>query len=513
MRIFTSEQTRQAEENAVAMGMNWLRLMENAGAAASRVIREKFSVKNKNVAIICGRGNNGGDGYVVARKLNESGAKVTVIQSNGAPGTPTAFEMYRRITAIGIPVIEYKSNRERAEQIIKSSEIIVDGIFGIGFYGEVAGDNKKLIEIINGTHSKVVSLDVPSGADCDTGAVNGVCVKADLTVSFTAYKPCHVMFPACEYCGEVVAVSIGMPAEAVDSISTSLRSIEMADVLPNLRVKKRNTHKGDFGTALLICGSLGMSGATAIAAKSAIRTGAGLVKAVVPKSIYCPLASSLYEPVFRVAPETDKGVLSAESLDLIFNELEGSTAVLIGCGLGRDENITQIVKELITKANRPIVLDADGINAICGCIDIIKQAKAPLILTPHPGEMARMLNTTSDKIQAARLKTARDFATEYGVYLVLKGSGTIVALPDGRAFVNLTGNYGMSSAGSGDMLAGMLVSLLAQGLTPEQAAVTSVYLHGHAGDRAAAKLSKRSMSASDMIDELPLLFHEIETAG
>lgn len=511
MRIFTSEQTRQAEENAVALGMNWLRLMENAGAAASRVIREKFSVKHKNVAIVCGRGNNGGDGYVVARKLNESGAKVAVIQSDGAPGTPTAFEMYRRITDIGIPVIDYRSNRERAEQIIKSSDIVIDSIFGIGFYGEVTGDTKKIIEIINGTYAKVVSLDVPSGADCDTGAVKGVCVKADLTISFTVYKPCHVMHPACEYCGEVVAVSIGMPNEAVESIATSLQSIERNDIIPNLLVKKRNTHKGDFGTALLVCGSVGMSGAAGIAAKSAIRTGVGLVKAVIPKSIYCPLASSLYEPIFCVAPETDSGTLSEEGLDMILSEAESATAILIGCGLGKSKDIIEIVKWLITKADRPIVLDADGINAICGCIDIIKQAKAPLILTPHPGEMARLLNTTSDKVQASRLKTAREFASEYGVYLVLKGSGTIVALPDGRAYVNLTGNHGMSSAGSGDMLAGMMVSLLAQGLSPDKAAVTAVYLHGHAGDRTAAKLSKRAMSASDMIDELPLLFRDIET--
>lgn len=513
MRFFTCEQTRQAEENAVALGMNWLRLMENAGAAASRVIREKFSVKGKNVTIVCGRGNNGGDGYVVARKLNESGAKVTVVQSEGGPVTSNALEMYKRIAAIGIPILDYQSSRERADFAIRNSFLIVDCMFGIGFHGEVTGTAKELIEKINDTYAKVVSLDVPSGADCDSGAVNGVCVKADVTVSFTVYKPCHVMYPASEYCGEVVAVSIGMPSEAVESIATSLQSIERKDIVSNLLVKKRNTHKGDFGTALLVCGSLGMSGAAAIAAKSAIRTGVGLAKVVIPKSIYYPLAASLYEPIFCLAQETENGTLSAESLDHILNEVENSTAVLVGCGSGRSEDLTKIVEALITQSNRPIILDADGINAICDRIDIIKQAKAPLILTPHPGEMARLLGTTTDKVQALRLQTARKFAADYGVYLVLKGSGTIVAAPDGKAFVNLTGNHGMSSAGSGDMLAGMMVSFLAQGLTPEQAAVSAVYLHGCAGDRTAAKLSKRAMSVSDMIDELPLLFHDIETAG
>lgn len=524
MRFFTKDQVRLAEEKSVELGMSWLRLMENAGSAASRVIRETYETAGKKFAVVCGRGNNGGDGYVVARKLRESGAAVAVIQADGGPLTANAMEMYSRAADYGIRMVNFAGGAEDAVTLLKKADYIVDAIFGTGFHGAAEGYAEEVIRYINLSPGRVISLDLPSGAICDTGGVEGACVKASLTVSFTALKPCHIAMPAAEYCGRVVAVSIGMPAEAVDSIPSVMESIDRTYVQRLLRPRPQEANKGDFGKALAVCGSYGMAGAAGMAAEAALRTGAGLVQLAVPKSIYPILASSIKEAVFYPLEETADGTLSYAAAGRLKTLAEAATALLLGCGWGKSPDLAWLLEDLLLSCRRPMVLDADalnllserreaGINAGSRRIDILKQAKAPLILTPHPGEMARLTGLTVAEIQRNRVECARKFAAEYGVTLVLKGAGTVVADPAGRVKVNLTGNPGMATGGSGDMLAGMILSLLAQGLPAGQAAEAGVYLHGLCGDRTAAKLSQRGMLPTDMIKELPLLFQEFETAG
>ena len=524
MRFFTKDQVRLAEEKSVELGMSWLRLMENAGAAAARVIRETYETAGKKFAVVCGRGNNGGDGYVVARKLRESGAAVAIVQVEGGPLTANAMEMYSRAADYGIRVVNFAAASEEAVMFLKKADYIVDAVFGTGFHGTAQAPADEVIRYINLAPGKTISLDLPSGAECDTGAVGGACVEADLTVAFTALKPCHIASPAAGYCGRVIAASIGMPAEAVDSIPSVMESIDRTYVKSLLRPRERTANKGDFGKALAVCGSYGMAGAAAMAGEAALRTGAGLVCMAVPKSVYPILAGSLKEAVFSPLDETADGTLSFAAAGKLKELLAGSSAALVGCGWGRGPDLAWTLEELLRSATCPLVLDADalnilsetretGINGPSRRIDILKIVKAPLVLTPHPGEMARLTGTTVAAVQADRVECARRFAAEYGVVLVLKGAGTVVADPAGRVKVNLTGNPGMATGGSGDMLAGMILSLLAQGLPAREAAEAAVYLHGLCGDRVAAKLSQRGMLPTDMIKELPLLFHEFETAG
>lgn len=513
MRFFTGQQVRTAEENAVSMGMSWLRLMENAGAAAGRVIREHFTVQGKKAVVVCGQGNNGGDGYVVARKLHESGASVTIIRATGKPLTENALEMSNRAVDLSIRMIDYAENQSEAALIISKADIIIDALFGTGFHGVPTGFSGELIEFMNAAKGKTISLDLPSGTTCDTGKVEGAAVEADITVGFTALKPCHVIYPAADFCGQVITVTIGMPDEATAGINTTMHSMDLEDVKPLMNKRNRNSNKGDYGKALLICGSYGMAGAAAISAEAAIRTGVGLAQLAVPKSIYPIIAGRLSEPVYFPLDQTAEGTLSLSCLPILKNKLSGCTAALIGCGLSAGMDIEQIVTELLLSANCPLVLDADGINALNGRIDIIKQVKAPLVLTPHPGEMARLLNISIGEVEANRVDLAKSFAIENRIVLLLKGAHTIVACPDGQVYVNLTGNPGLATAGSGDMLAGMIVSLLAQGVPADKAAAMAAWLHGTAGDRAASKKSQRAITPTDMLSELPYLFNEIETTG
>ena len=506
MIFLTGAQTRQVEEAAFKLGFSHLRLMENAGSAAARIIREHVDIAEKRVSVICGRGNNGGDGLVVARKFFEARASVNIILAGGLPKTPDATEMYTRAVSLGIPVIDFENDPQRATLVIQYADILVDAILGIGTAGVLNGGYAELVRFINRVPAKTFALDMPSGANPDTGEVEGECVRADVTVSFNTLKPGQMMYPAAHFCGELVTASIGLPEEALRAVESQLVSIDEGDVRPHISKHSKDIHKGCLGRALLICGSLGMAGAAELSARAAVRCGAGLVEVACPKSIYVPLASRLAEPIFDPLPETEEGTLLASAFETLRPRLTGAGACLIGCGLRKSIHTAELVYKVLEHADCPVVIDADGINSICGNIHILKSASAPVILTPHPGEMARLLNTDAEEVQASRLHCARDFAKAYKVILILKGANTVIALPSGKAFINRTGNPGMAKGGSGDVLAGMLASFLAQGLAPETAAVTAVYLHGLAGDKAAALHSEHAMTPGDIIAALPAIF-------
>ena len=508
MKLFYSSNIRSVESEAENSGFSTLRMMENAGSAAANVILEKYKVKDASVVIIAGNGNNGGDGFVCARKLYEAGANVSVVLACGMPKTSNSSETLSKLSKL--PIRIYNSSDFESKTVIKYADYIIDAIFGIGFRGNLEGDVLELVSTANEGVATKIALDLPSGCECDTGSVGNACFCADVTISFIGVKPCHVLYPSSDYCGKLVMVGIGIPKEILDNVVSNVAIIEDAKVKQALPILKKSAHKGSRGTAFLICGSYGMAGAAILSAKAALRSGTGLVKLALPQSIYSIAASSLLEAVYLPCQASESGGIGLESISVLLNNAEKSNALLLGCGCGNTKDFSELVEQLVPNVNVPIVIDADGINAIANNISILLKSKAPIVLTPHPAEMARLLKVDTEYVQTHRFELSRAFAQKFGVTLVLKGSNTVVALKDGSVLVCMHGNPGMATGGSGDVLAGVIVSLIAQGLQPELAAVCGVNIHSAAGDIAANNLSMHSMLASDIIESLPQLFKKLE---
>lgn len=505
MKVFTSSQIKNIEDATVLRGITKLRLMENAGSAASHIINKRFSLKGKNVSIVCGNGNNGGDGFVVARKLFEYGAKVSVIRLMGLPISQNASDMCKKVMECSIPIYDYFDNVKKAKQILAESEIIVDAVFGIGLNRNPDRAICEAFDYISSLKSYRISIDVPSGLYSDTGACARSFINADLTISFIGYKYCHLLSPASSYCGEVINCAIGVPDDLIEEVNAPKIIDE-----PTFEKRDKNSHKGTFGTAMLICGCYGMAGAAILAGNACLRSGVGIAKLAVPDKIYPIMASALPEAVFVPAETGENGTFSSNTYSLLKEHIENASAVLFGCGVGKGVDINFLLRDIVLGEDKCLVIDADGINSLARNIDIIKQYKGNIVLTPHPGEMARLCKTTVSEINNNRLSYAENFAKEYGVTIVLKGANSVVAFPDGECYFNVTGNPGMATGGSGDMLSGILISLLAQGLDIKTAVLSAVYIHGKAGDNAALRIGQTSLLPRDMIEELPQLFKKYE---
>lgn len=481
--ILNTELIRDSEKNAVESGAFSLKeLMFNAGCAAADIIINRYGVLNKRVTVICGNGNNGGDGFVIAKKLSENGAVVNVVTPLGLPKTENAEFYYGKLGAVNVT----------EELKTESSDIIIDALFGIGLNRELNGKAKELINKLNSLNAVKIAVDIPSGVEADTGKVLGAAFCADLTVTFIALKPCFVLPYGSDYCGEVSVADIGVKPIGYTFLTTEK---------PEFKKRRHNSHKGTFGTALLFCGSYGFAGAAVLSARAALKSGVGIAKAVLSDNIYAPFTACVPEAVCVPIKQNAGGFPDYKGLD-IKTLLSGADAALVGCGSGNNRQTEYLVKKLLKISEIPLVIDADGINAIADSIDIIKNTKAPVMLTPHPGEMARLAGVTVKEIEENRADAARGFAQKYGCILVLKGANTIVALPSGEIFFNLTGNPGMATGGSGDVLSGIAVSLLAQGFSAAESAKAAVYLHGEAGDRAALRRGERAMLPTDIIEEL-----------
>lgn len=514
MRIYNVQQIREVEELANKMGMDFLRLMENAGSACARFIlknEEERINKDSKITIVCGKGKNGGDGFVIARKLSENGFDVSVVLAAGEPKASDAIENYSRIKTINIQVSRFDTDEKTVADIISNADIIVDCIFGVGFYGEPSENYKKVFTLISSSRAKVYSVDVPSGVNTDTGEVTGECVRADYTIAISTLKPAHVLHPAVEYCNRTVIVHIGIPEECFKEVPEDCFTADSAEISKLFFPRNELSNKGDFGKVFSLCGSYKMPGAACLAANSAVRCGVGLVTAAFPDRAYCAIAPHLTEPLLLPLDSNKEGTLSKSATPHILKAIEKATAIVIGCGFGVNYDTKYIINQIITNANCPIIIDADGINAVSDNIDVLKAAKVPLILTPHPGEMARLCKKSVEEIQEDRIGNATELSKKYGITVVLKGSGTVIASPDfSGTYINRTGNSGMAQGGSGDVLSGMVAAFIAQGIKPGSAAVAAVFIHGMAGDEAAKKLSKRGMTPSDMINELPLLLSKFE---
>ncbi len=512
MKVYSSHDIKVLEECAVQSGVTMEQLMEKAGSAVAAFTARQMDVSGKIVTILCGKGNNGGDGFVCARRLFKMGAKVTVILACGEPSTELARNAYKLMPA-GINILKWDSTdpkfpgKLRCEEALDRSHVVIDSIFGFGFTGKIEGSLARLVVKASSVMALKIAVDIPSGAQCDTGKVEGACFTADYTVTFTGIKPANVLYPSTSYCGKNIIAPVGIDKSAVEAYPSTFSVIKEKDIAPKLPKRHPQSNKGDFGRLLMICGSYGMIGACIMAAKGALRSGVGLLNIVVTKDIYPMIAPAVPEAIFTILDFTDENTARISS-EKLYEALSSASACLVGCGLGAEA--ARYVPTVLKFSRGPVILDADGINYIAKNLEELSLAKVPVILTPHPGEMARLLQKTAYLIQDDRYNIATKFAREQGVFTVLKGAGTLIAAPDGEVLMNISGNPGMSKGGSGDVLAGIIASLCAQNLAPLDACGLGVYVHGKAGDLYASELGQTSMLPTDLIDYLPKVFKAIE---
>jgi hydroxyethylthiazole kinase-like uncharacterized protein yjeF len=505
MKIANAEQMKQIEAYAIEkMFIPVSVLMENAGQAVyDTIVNEIGVVSDKKCVVLCGTGNNGGDGFVVARIFASIGAGVNVIIAGDKQKIKEdALVPYNKLTYIDkCELSDYQSI-----ELIKNADIIVDAIFGTGFQGVMNQELMNMINLINGTKAYKVAADLPSGMNADNGNVVDNCIKADLTVTFGLCKPCHFMHPSSTYCGKVVLNNIGIPKEAINCVHIDLNIIDEAFINSIMPIRNKFSHKGTFGNLLAICGSSNMTGAAFFAAMGALRSGVGLVNLSAPKSIIPILQSKLNEPVFLPYPDliNDK----AEIADIYRKPMEKSSACLIGCGIGTNEATDLILEHFLLNFDKPLVLDADALSFLAERKEILKQTKAQLVITPHLKEFSRLCGLSIEEINENKISVVKEFSLKYNVVTVLKGAYTVISMQNGDVYINITGNSGLAKGGSGDVLAGMLSAFLAQGFSLDNAAVSAVYYHGLAADKLAEKTSEYGMSPTDLIGELPFLYNK-----
>jgi len=508
MKIFTAEEMRNAEAMAVSGGVSWLDLMERAGSAcAERIIARLGENRAARVTIVCGKGKNGGDGLVIARKLAEAGFTATVILAHGNPEAGDALTMLAKLPELLVRVLRVDGNVEAARSAIQKADVVVDALFGIGFRGVPDAKTSELIGLMPSLAYKI-AVDMPSGVESDSGAVNGACVNADLTLVISALKPAHVLYPSRAFCGEIEVVQSGVEEQFYKDAPHSARTYNESEVRDLMPRRSEISNKGDFGRVLSVCGSRRYAGAAVFAAMGAVRSGAGLVFAALPDCAYAAIGPQLTETPLMALPSNAQGTFSVGAIPELLLETKKADAIILGCGLGLNGDTREIVKTLVQNAESTVIIDADGINALCNNIDVLREARAPLILTPHPGEMSRLTGVSVAEIQKNRAEIAEDFAKTYGVTLVLKGANTVVAEPGGGVCVNTTGNPGMAKGGSGDLLSGIIAGFAAQGV-PDAAAI-GVYVHGLCGDLAAERTSRRGMTPRDCLDALPFVLSKFE---
>ncbi len=511
MKICTAEQMRTLDALAIdKYNVPGLDLMENAGQGTVDCIVERFGDPlGKNIAIFVGPGNNGGDGLVIARLLHHLGGLPSVfmlVPTKNMRGD--AAINLKELKKLPVPLYSITNIEQltEAESHLSDIWLVIDSIFGTGLTRKVNGHFAEIINRINEFTCPLVAVDIPSGLHTDSGLPLGCSVKADLTVTFGLAKIGQIIHPGSGYTGELQVVDIGIPHEAVleSHIKTEALDKSVFELVP---ARSKDSHKGTFGHLLEVAGSQGKTGAAILCALGALRSGTGLVSLCVPNNINSIFEATLFEAMTIPLPESDSGFISFKDWFTVYKALEGKSAVVIGPGIGTENETASLVRKLYTESELPMIVDADALNILAMTPEIIKTAKAPRILTPHPGEMSRLANISKKDIQADRITTAQAFAVENNVYLILKGSDTVVAAPDGRVAINTTGNPGMAAGGMGDVLSGIIGGLLAQCIDSWEACILGVYSHGAAGDMLAEKTGGFGYLASELSEELPLVLN------
>jgi len=508
MFLVTAAEMQQMDRLAIeSHGIPGLVLMESAGKGAARVLLAQFADHLKaGVGIICGKGNNGGDGFVMARFLADHRIRVTVyLLAKTSMVKGDAAANLNRLAPLNIPVIEVPDENAFSKAISSLDQhgLLVDAILGTGLSADVKGFFKTVIDYMNQRPTPIFAVDVPSGLNSDTGQPCGACIRAQATATFALPKIGHFSYPGAEYTGKLEIIDIGIPEAVVQSVKPKQQLLTAEQIRQRLRPRSADTHKGRTGHLLVVAGSVGKTGAAALAAGSAMRCGAGLVTLSIAESLHSLAETLVLEVMTAPLTESRCGVLGDAAVDDIKKLISGKACVAIGPGIGQAPETRRLIQKIITQIEIPMVIDADGLNNLTGQTQLLKNLKAPAVLTPHPGEMARLIDASPAEVQHNRLKCARDFATNFKVHVVLKGAATVIAHPDGKAYINTTGNSGMASGGMGDVLTGVLAGFITQGFSPEEAAHAAVYLHGAAADTLAKTIGPFGYLAGEVMNAIP----------
>jgi NAD(P)H-hydrate epimerase len=526
MKVLTTVEMRRCERETDAVGLSYAAMMENAGRAVAEAVSQRLTVTDKRILVLAGPGNNGGDGLVAARHLHDAGAKLALYLWKR---DTQSDENFRLTQERHIPVVRAEEDPDltHLQRLLAQSPVILDALLGTGIERPIASPLKDILEQVKrGAKGKfVVAVDVPTGLNCDTGALDPAAAPADLTVTFAFPKRGQYLFPGAEAVGELVVADIGIAAALAQDVAVEVATQEMVGCL--LPQRPRGAHKGTFGKVLVVAGSANYVGAAYLASAAATLA--------LARSLHPILAARLTEVTYLLLPE-DLGVIAPAAVKLVAEKCRDYEALLVGPGLTQEEPTVEFVHSLLGVRPRtarprigflggneggearpptlpPLVIDADGLNALAQAPEWWKQIQARAVLTPHPGEMARLLSSTVAEVEADRIGVAQRAAGEWGQVVVLKGAYTLIAAPDGRVTINPFANPGLASGGTGDVLAGAIVGFLAQGLEPYQAAIAGAYLHGLAGEMVRQELGEAGMVASDLLPLLPKAIKRLTAYG
>ncbi|MDW7672992.1 MAG: NAD(P)H-hydrate dehydratase [Bacillota bacterium] len=515
MYVVTGEEMARIDRGAIERyGIPSLILMENAGGKVSEVIVSIAEEENiKKIVIVAGKGNNGGDGLVIARHLANKGLDVKLFLLGNAEqlkGDPLInLEILKKLK---VPIIPINNDRDlnKLRIALVYADLIVDAIYGTGFKGAALGLSQQVIELLNRSAVKILAVDIPSGIEASTGKVHGACIKAWKTITFAFPKIGLFLNQAEDYVGEITVVDISIPNWLPKEENIKRWAITEEYIKRIMPKRQLESHKGSYGHVLIISGAPGMTGAAFLASEGALTSGAGLVTLGIPSSLNNIMEQKLTEVMTKPMPETAAGTLSLAALDTIAALSEKMSVMVIGPGLSQEPETQQLVCQLVERATIPLIIDADGLNALAANLDVFTRINVPCLITPHPGELSRLLGKPVEQIQGNRLEAALEAAVKLGVTVTLKGNKTIIATPDGEAWLNLTGNPGLATGGTGDVLTGIIGGLVAQGLKVKKAGILGVYLHGQTGDEISADKGMMGLKASDLLEYLPRVLKRLE---
>lgn len=508
--ILQASQQRALDDASVGAGTSADRLMESAGLHASEWILERLCPRT--AVILAGPGGNGGDAFVVARHLFQAGVAVHVFCRSRIEACNLLTQtMVKQFMDLDSSIHIFPLDHVTLADAVNKADCVIDGLFGSGLSRSLTDADAATCRLLNTSDTTTISLDVPSGVASDTGADLGPAVRADFTLAMAFYKPCHWLYPAAASCGDVQIIGVNYPAAGLaDVLPTAIvpNTRSISAMLPN---RPPTGHKGSFGQVLVVAGSQGMTGAAILCSRGALRTGAGLVTVALPEAIASVVQAAIPEAMTLSLPDCEGRLADSSLIEELLATIQRADVIAIGPGLGRDSATLENVRRILEAANGRLVIDADAIHALVGHEDLLTSLAGRALLTPHPGEFAALVDSSSRDVDAQRLERVAAFSAEHRIHLILKGRPTVIGIPDNPLTVNPTGNTGLATGGSGDVLTGLMAGLLASGSSPDEAAVAAPFIHGLAADRWALERSERSLMPSDILEDLPKLLKELES--
>lgn len=514
MRIVTPKQMREIDRIAIEeYGISGIVLMENAGRRVAAEVLKLPGGRKNHAVLLAGKGNNGGDVMVAARHLFNNGLSIKVFligeyrQVVGDAGINAGI-----LGRMGISVstVSAKKDLRKLEEALQWGQVVVDGIFGTGLNGEAGGIYLDIIESVNSSSCTVVSVDIPSGIHGQTGQICGDCIHASMTVTFGYPKSGLLQYPGAEYVGRLIVADISIPTGIVSGIEPIMCMLTKEYVSGIIPDRKPDTHKGSYGRAVIIGGSEGMTGAVVMASMGCLKSGAGLVKAALPGGLNYVIENRLTEAMSVPLGQGTSLKIDSQTQSRLTDILSWAHAVALGPGMGVDGDRAKVLEFVLTETQVPLVLDADALNCLALDLKLLDKKSGPVIVTPHPGEMARLVGSDTGEIQKDRIAAARAFSEKWDTVTVLKGANSVIADPQGNIYINTSGNPGMSTGGSGDVLTGIIASFIAQGIEPVKAACAAAYIHGRAADLLAGEMGMYGMTASGLAHYIPMAIKEIK---